>query len=101
MSIQPAFDFDGQTYDPKLDRVRLNAQLKRVINVMRDGDWLMLSTISVRSGDPEASCSSRLRDLRKARFGASTVERKRSSYIGGTWLYRLILSEATRKAIDE
>jgi hypothetical protein len=101
MSVQPAFDFDGSTYDLAKDRVRLNAQVKRVVKVMKDGGWWALWEISQRSGDPEASCSSRLRDLRKPRFGSSTVERQRDVNLPAQWRYRLILSEATRRALDE
>jgi hypothetical protein len=99
MSVQPAFDFDGKTYDPKLDRVRLNAQLKRVVAATHLGLWMTLSAIAHLTKDPEASVSSRLRDLRKPRFGASMVDRKRIT--DGTWMYRVRLSEATRKALDE
>ncbi len=41
------------------------------------GWWWTLREISQHTGDPEASISARLRDLRKARFGAHTVNRRR------------------------
>lgn len=81
---------DGATYDARLDYDRLNAQARRVFDVMRDGMWHRLADIAQRTGDPEASISARLRDFRKQRFGALTVERQRAA---GTWLYRLVVDE--------
>ncbi len=81
---------DGETYDARLDYERLNKQARRVFNVMRDGMWHGLADIARRTGDPEASISARLRDFRKQRFGALTVERRRAE---GTWLYRLVVDE--------
>lgn len=74
---QAAFDFDGDTYQLDLDKIRLNAQLRRVVDVMRDGHWRTLEELARATGDPESSVSARLRDLRKARFGAFTVARRR------------------------
>lgn len=78
--------FDGETFDPDLDGARLTSQLDRVKNLMRDGKFRTLKTISLGAGGSEASVSARLRDMRKARFGACTVERKRLD--GGLWMYR-------------
>ena len=61
-------DFDGQTYDPAIDWERLTGQLGRVWGVMVYGRWVTLAEIHGRTGDPEASISARLRDLRKAVF---------------------------------
>lgn len=80
-------DHDGDTYDPVLDKVRLNAQTKAVYLAIRDGGWYTLRQIADYVGAPEASVSARLRDLRKAKFGGFVVERKRWS--GGTYRYRL------------
>jgi len=73
---QTTFDFSGRTYDPEFDRDRLNAQLKRVYDLMHDGAWRTLSEIAAATGDPQASVSARLRDLRKDRFGGFMVERR-------------------------
>lgn len=68
---------DGKTYDAALDKVRLNAQTLRVYEAMRDGRWRTLVEIAAITGDPQASVSARLRDLRKEKFGSHPVERRR------------------------
>jgi hypothetical protein len=80
--------FDGVTFEPAQDAARLTGQLERVRNLMCDGQWRTLSEIAVRVGGSEAGVSARLRDLRKEKFGAHTVERKRVD--GGLWVYRVI-----------
>jgi len=70
-------DHDGRTYRPGLDRARLNAQQMRVYRVMQDRVWRTLAELSALTGDPEASVSARLRDLRKERFGAHQIDRRR------------------------
>lgn len=79
--------FDGETFDQALDGPRLNAQLKRVRAVMLDGQWRSLRDIREHTGDPEASISARLRDMRKSKFGGYVVERRRVS--GGLFEYRV------------
>ena len=79
--------FDGRTYDAELDHTRLTTQLARVKDVLSDGRWYSLGQLSLLAKGPEASIGARLRDLRKARFGGHTVDRKRSSR--GYFLYRL------------
>ena len=83
-------DHDGATYSQPRDQVRLNAQTQRVFDVMRDGEWRTLDRISFVTGDPEASVSARLRDLRKERFGGHTVDREHVE--GGLWRYRLTVN---------
>lgn len=78
---------DGTTYDNTRDRGRLNAQHLRVYLVMQYGQWVTLSDVAARTGDPEASISARLRDFRKPRFGGHEVERRHVE--GGLWEYRL------------
>lgn len=82
-------DHDGETYEADKDHVRLNAQTLRVWNVLRSGRWMTLHAISAETGDPEASVSARLRDLRKAKFGAHRVERQRVGDDSGLFVYRL------------
>ena len=84
-----AADHDGETYERALDKVRLNAQTRRVFDVMRDGQWHTLRGVALATGDPEASVSARLRDLRKPKFGGFTVERRRHA-TSGTFQYRLL-----------
>ena len=93
MVEQTLIDFDGKTYDPKLDKVRLNKQLTRVFQFMKDEQWLTLRELAYATFYPEASISARLRDLRKDRFGAHTVERRRRTDGGGTWEYRLVVNQ--------
>ena len=69
--------FDGNTYDPILDRDRLISQLSRVRRIMSMGDWWTLSLLAEAVGGSEAGVSARLRDLRKSRFGGYTVNRRR------------------------
>jgi len=85
--INSGADFDGKTYVPELDKARLTGQLKRVYDVLSDGHWYTLRGISVRAEAPESSCSARLRDLRKDKFGAHTVDRKRG--LKGLFYYKL------------
>lgn len=73
----PAPARDGETFEAALDGARLNAQAMRVFSLMRDGVWRTLREISEATGDPEASASARIRDLRKPRFGKHTVHRRR------------------------
>lgn len=84
---QAELRFDGPTYDEKLDGVRLAGQLLRVWGLMHDHKWRTLAEIAEVAGGSEAAVSARLRDLRKPRFGAMTVERRRLE--GGLWQYRL------------
>jgi len=86
-------DFDGATYQPHLDHKRLGKQLKAVLLLMQDHQWHTLSEASIATGYPEASVSARLRDLRKEKFGAYTLEHRRRGD-GGTWEYRLLPKDA-------
>ena len=79
--------FGGETYDPERDRGRLLSELERVRGAVSDGGWWTLSDLARVADAPEASCSARLRDLRKAKFGAHRVERR---YVArGLWEYRV------------
>lgn len=74
---QMPFDFDGKTYEPKHDQVRLTGQMLRVWNTILDGQWRTLQEMTGASGDSTQSISARLRDLRKVRFGSHIIERRR------------------------
>ena len=84
--------FDGPVYDPALDDDRLRRQLGRVFALMLDGRWRSLQEIADVTGDPQTSISAQLRHLRKPRFGGHAVEKKRQAVLGGTWLYRLVIT---------
>lgn len=89
--------FDGETYDKALDQPRLGRQVLAVLALMRDGRWRTLREIADAVEAPEASVSARLRDLRKARFGQYTIDRRRPGEPSkGLWEYRLDEAEARR-----
>jgi hypothetical protein len=85
-------DFDGETYRRLLDHERLARQFDRWCDLMRDGVWRSLRSQSRRLGEPEASCSARLRDARKEKFGGLVwiVQHRRRPSDSGTWQYRLL-----------
>ena len=80
--------FDGVTINDERDNGRLQAQLQCVKAAMLIRHrWWTLAELAGTTGYPEASVSARLRDLRKAKFGGYTVERK---YVErGLWAYRV------------
>lgn len=79
---------DGATYDHARDGLRLAAQHQRVLAYMSDGAWHTLGELAKLTGDPEASVSARLRDLRKPKFGNYQVVRE---YVArGLFRYRLV-----------
>lgn len=82
--------FDGATYEADKDKVRLTGQLGKIFEYMRDGEWRTLEAIGDATGAPMPSVSTRLRDFRKDRFGAYTVERRRVND-SGLYEYRLVL----------
>ena len=91
LSRAQAFDgFGGVTYDPVRDRERLGKQMVRVIEAMLDGQWRSLEQIKKLTGDPEASISARLRDIRKI-YHPGAMEHRRQE--NGLWLYRVLLTD--------
>lgn len=89
-------EFDGTTYDATKDRARLTGQLARVLACMSDGKWRTLDEIAAWTGDSSvASVSSRVRDLRKPKFGGHAVERRR---VGETGLFQYRLAASTGAA---
>ena len=81
--------FDGATYQPARDYARLQSQLGRVYRVLQGGRWLTLPEIARLTGDPEASISARIRDLRKDKWGGLTVDHRVREGHAGLWEYRL------------
>jgi hypothetical protein len=79
--------FDGPDLQPE-DHIRLGKQCAAVLWHMRDGEWRTLETIAALAQAPQASVSSRLRDLRKRKFGSWTVERKNLGH--GLFVYRVL-----------
>lgn len=82
-------EFKGQTYDPDQDHGRLKAQLHRVKTLMLDGTRRTLRQIADATGDPEASVSARLRDLRRLEHGAYVVQRERVPGARGLFTYQI------------
>lgn len=80
--------FDGRTFNETRDGGRLDKQLQAVKRYALDNPgWFTLKEMAYMAGAPEASVSARLRDLRKAKFGGYSVERK---YVErGLWAYRV------------
>lgn len=81
-------DFDGETIDGPRDDARLGRQLTLVRDAMSDGAWHTLRELSMRVPASQPSVSARIRDLRKARFGAHKIERRHVSR--GLWEYRMV-----------
>ena len=89
--------FDGATFDLPSDGARLKSQLVAVYRLMFDGQWRTLREIAdALGGQPEASVSARLRDLRKDRFGGFSVERRRRGEGRGLFEYRLAYRQEVR-----
>jgi len=80
--------FNGSDYVPGRDNDRLDRQMGRVWNLMKDGKRRSLADIAATTQDSTASISAQLRHLRKERFGSHVVEKE---YEGdGLYLYRVI-----------
>lgn len=83
--------FDGATYEAKFDYSRLTKQIKRIYDLMKDGKWRTLEQMVTATGDPAASVSAQLRNLRKKQFGSHVIERRHSGdRENGLWEYRLL-----------
>lgn len=85
-NVPPAKRFGGEAYSPAHDCARLTGQLAAVYAATADHRWHTLAHLARVADASEASVSARLRDLRKERFGAWTIERKRVD--GGLYVYR-------------
>ncbi len=79
--------FDGATYDPALDEVRLTGQMRDVFECLKHRAWVSVTEIAKRTGHPENSVSAQIRNLRKRRFGAWEIQRYRHK--SGLFLYLL------------
>ena len=99
MTVKLGPDFDGETYERREDHKRLTGQLLRTFNAMKDQQWHTLDHLVEQAGGTTASVSARLRDLRKDKFGAFIVERRRKS--GGLYEYRLTIPAKPKNAITE
>lgn len=94
--------FGGVTFDENRDGDRLRAQLHRVRTLMWDQAWRTLAEISAVTGDPEASISARLRDLRKKKFGEHVMNaRIRGPQELGLWEYQVIPNKETENMTEQ
>lgn len=80
-------DRDGETFDRAHDRKRLDGLMARVFSFMNDRQWHAIQEVQEACGGTEASCSARIRDLRKQKFGGYQVSRLRCGH--GLYKYRL------------
>jgi hypothetical protein len=89
MSALPLLDWTptprGETFSQERDGARLGAQYLRVRAVMLDMQWHTLREIAAATGDPEASVSARIRQLKDEGFTY-----KREFVARGLWRYRII-----------
>lgn len=95
---QPEFNFNarfnGSDYEPELDDKRLQGQIKRIYELMKDGKFRSLAEIEMVTGDPQASISAQLRHLRKTRFGGFVVNRqRRGERKDGLFEYQLLVND--------
>jgi hypothetical protein len=81
----------GPAFDEEKDENRLARQNVKIRQLMIDGNWRSLNEISNILNFPEASVSAQLRHLRKPRFGAFLVRKRRRTV--GTWEYQVTLPE--------
>lgn len=92
-------DRDGITFNPDLDRARLNEQAQAVWNAMADGAWHTPENLEATTGYNWASISARCRDFRKPAFGGHTVERERAGH--GLFRYRLVPNPGKHKRYQD
>lgn len=93
--------FDGATYDHDKDYARLSGQLAEVYNLMRDGRYRTLAEIRNVVHGSEAGISARLRDLRKQKWGAHRVNRRRREGTDGLHEYQVVAPVVERVAVME
>lgn len=68
--------FNGSDYIPEFDDERLKGQIKKIYELMIDGEWRTLSEIEQLTNFGQASISAQLRHLRKERFGNHVVNKR-------------------------
>lgn len=77
--------FDGPEITPA-DHVRLAQHMLTLTRVMADGLERSLGEVATAIGCSESAAGSRLRDLRKQKFGSFQVTKRR---VGNLYLYRV------------
>lgn len=84
--------FDGESFVKDKDEARLTGQCMAIFALMRDERWRTLHEIASAVRAPEASVSAQLRHLRKPRFGAHQVDKRRTAPESGLYEYRVIVN---------
>lgn len=81
--------FDGRSFSPEKDGARLASHLTRVRDflVTHQPAVFTLQEIAEACGGTEASCSARVRDLRKSRWGSYDVVSQRDASVPSLWRY--------------
>lgn len=91
--------FHGETYEPKYDKKRLTGQMKRIYDLMIDGEWRTLSDIENVVNAPQASISAALRTLRREENGGYQVNRRsRGDRHKGLFEYQVLLPTKNKLA---
>lgn len=79
--------FDGEDFDMERDGERLSRLRDQIWRLMYDQRWRTLEQVSNATRGSEASCSSKLRDFRKPKYGSHYLNKE---YIGnGLWKYQV------------
>jgi len=88
LNYRPGPTFDGWTFRRDYDQGRLATSLQRVFFALLDGHWHPLAELRKVAG---SAADSRLRDLRKGKFGGFTIHARRDlrNPKSGCWEYRL------------
>lgn len=95
--VRAARSFDGESIEGR-DVPRLIRMQDRVQGFMADGLWYLPEDVRKGLGLPEGTAiTTRIRDLRKKRFGGFLVERRRHADGSGRFEYRLVLNAGGRQ----
>jgi hypothetical protein len=92
---QPAFD--GRTYLESVDHDRLRNATQRVLVRLLDGEWHDVHSLRAVGG---AAYDSRIRDLRKSRFGGFVIVGERDPDRETLFRYRLDVETVTLSQVE-
>jgi hypothetical protein len=100
LGYRPAPAFDGWTFRRDFDQARLSSSLQRVFFALLDGEWHSLQELRRIAG---SAADSRLRDLRKPKFGGFTIHSRRdpTDQCSGVWQYRLATGLLRHEQVQE
>lgn len=86
LDVQPTFDGPGLTAE---DHPKLSADLARVLSLLENGAAWTLEDLAHFAKVDRGSIGSRVRDLRKGKFGGFDIRREPTG-IPRLWAYRLV-----------